>query len=88
MAGQPKLADGKVSTAMDALLKATELQRPPPCTRWSPPSSRSTNAPRGSLDAKDKLAAWLPSGPTAVADYPTVLLSGDWLSQRTDRRRK
>ena len=36
----------------------------------------------GSLsDAKDKLASWLPSGPTAVADYPAVLLAGDWLSQ-------
>jgi hypothetical protein len=32
-------------------------------------------------DAKGKLAAWLPSGPTAVADYPTVLLAGNWLSQ-------
>ena len=36
----------------------------------------------GSLpDAKDKLASWLPPGPTAVADYPTVLLAGTWLSQ-------
>jgi hypothetical protein len=32
-------------------------------------------------DAKSKLAAWLPSGPAAVADYPTVLLAGDWLAQ-------
>jgi hypothetical protein len=32
-------------------------------------------------DAKGSLAAWLPPGPTAVADYPTVLLSGSWLSQ-------
>jgi hypothetical protein len=31
--------------------------------------------------AKDKLAAWLPPGPPAVADYPTVLLAGTWLSQ-------
>ena len=32
-------------------------------------------------DAKNTLASWLPPGPTAMADYPTVLLSGDWLSQ-------
>ena len=27
------------------------------------------------------MTSWLPPGPTAIADYPTVLLSGDWLSQ-------
>jgi hypothetical protein len=32
-------------------------------------------------DAKNKVASWLPPGPTAMADYPTVLLSGNWLSQ-------
>ena len=32
-------------------------------------------------DAKSKLGSWLPPGPVAVADYPTVLLSGSWLSQ-------
>jgi hypothetical protein len=32
-------------------------------------------------DAKSALGSWLPPGPAAVADYPTVLLSGSWLSQ-------
>jgi hypothetical protein len=32
-------------------------------------------------DAKAKLAAWLPSGPPAIADYPAVQLAGDWLSR-------
>ncbi|EUA35526.1 hypothetical protein I552_6328 [Mycobacterium xenopi 3993] len=27
------------------------------------------------------MSSWLPPGPAAVADYPTVLLSGSWLSQ-------
>src|SRR5260370_33899807 len=27
------------------------------------------------------VTSWLPPGPTAMADYPTVLLSGNWLSQ-------
>ncbi len=31
-------------------------------------------------DAQSTLASWLPPGPAAVADYPTVLLSGSWLS--------
>ena len=32
-------------------------------------------------DAGSALSSWLPPGPAAVADYPTVLLSGSWLSQ-------
>jgi hypothetical protein len=80
MSGQPKLADTKQSTAFDALLTdgapaaapvhavvATEQQI----------YQRAASMP----DAKSKLAAWLPSGPPALADYPTVLLSGDWLEQ-------
>lgn len=32
-------------------------------------------------DAGDTVAAWFPDGPVATADYPTVLLSGPWLSE-------
>ncbi len=32
-------------------------------------------------DAKNVMASWIPPGPTATADYPTVLLKGTWLSQ-------
>jgi hypothetical protein len=32
-------------------------------------------------DAKSTLGSWLPPGPAPVADYPTVLLSGSWLSR-------
>jgi hypothetical protein len=79
ISAQPKLADAKQSTALDALLQdgapaasqvhavvATEQQI----------YQRAASLP----DAKSKLAAWLPSGPPAVADYPTVLLSGDGLA--------
>jgi hypothetical protein len=31
--------------------------------------------------AKDTVAQWIPDGPVAIADYPTVLLAGDWLSE-------
>ena len=32
-------------------------------------------------DAKNGVAAWVPGGLAAVADFPTVLLSGPWLSE-------
>ena len=31
-------------------------------------------------DANNTVAGWLPPGPVATADYPTVLLAGSWLS--------
>src|SRR6478672_1142858 len=77
---QPKLADNKASTAMDALLSATDPTTSPVhavVTTEQQLFQRAASMP----DAKNTLASWLPPGPTAVADYPTVLLSGDWLSQ-------
>jgi hypothetical protein len=78
--GQPKLADNKASTAMDALLSATDPDTAPVhavVTTEQQLFQRAASMP----DAKDKVASWLPPGPTAMADYPTVLLSGSWLSQ-------
>lgn len=80
MASQPKLADGKASTAFDALLQADDPATAPVhavVTTEQQLYQRGGSTP----DAKDKLAAWLPPGPPAVADYPTVLLAGTWLSQ-------
>ncbi|HKP40868.1 substrate-binding domain-containing protein [Mycobacterium sp.] len=78
--GQPKLADNKASTAMDALLNATDpatSQVHAVVTTEQQLFQRGTSLP----DAKNVVASWLPPGPTAMADYPTVLLSGNWLSQ-------
>lgn len=78
--GQPKLADNKWSTAMDALVNSSDPATAPVhavITTEQQLFQKAASMP----DAKNKLAAWLPPGPTAVADYPTVLLSGDWLSQ-------
>jgi hypothetical protein len=78
--GQPKLADNKASTAMDALLKAADPATAPVhavVTTEQQLFQRGTSLP----DAKNVVASWLPPGPTATADYPTVLLSGNWLSQ-------
>jgi hypothetical protein len=80
LGSQPKLADSKASTAMDALLSATDPATAPVhavVTTEQQLFQRAASMP----DAKNKIASWLPPGPTAIADYPTVLLSGNWLSQ-------
>jgi Bacterial extracellular solute-binding protein/von Willebrand factor type A domain len=80
MAGQPKLADNKASTAMDALLNATDPAAAPVhavVTTEQQLFQRATTL----QDAKNVVTSWLPPGPTAMADYPTVLLAGNWLSQ-------
>jgi hypothetical protein len=80
LAGQPKLADKKATTAMDALLKATDPAAAPVhavVTTEQQLFQRGTSLD----DAKNAVASWLPPGPVAMADYPTALLAGDWLSQ-------
>jgi hypothetical protein len=78
--GQPKLADNKASTAMDALLNSSDPATAPVhavVTTEQQLFQRAEHLP----DAKNKVTSWLPPGPTAIADYPTVLLSGNSLSQ-------
>lgn len=78
MAGQPKLADDKGSTALDAL-----LQDGPPAAApvHAVVSTEQQIFQRSTSDGQNSLAAWLPAGPVALADYPAVQLSGDWLSK-------
>lgn len=80
VAGQPELADDKVSTALDALLSGGS---PAASTVHAVATTEQQIFQRAaSTDgAKAKLAAWLPPGPTAVADFPAVQLSGDWLTK-------
>jgi hypothetical protein len=83
VAGQPKLADRKTSTAMDALVEASDPAAAPVhavVVTEQQLYQRST----GLQDAAKVVASWLPPGPAAVADFPTVLLSGDWLSQEQE----
>jgi hypothetical protein len=80
ISGQPKLADDTASTAMDALVKANDPAAAPVhavVTTEQQLYQRTNSLP----DAKNVVASWLPPGPTAMADYPTVLLKGTWLSQ-------
>ena len=76
----PKLPDANAATAMDALLSDGAPAASPVhavVTTEQQIYQRSTSSDGGT----DQLAAWLPSGPTAVADFPAVQLAGDWLSR-------
>jgi len=78
--GQPKLADNSLGEAMNALLKPGDAATAPVhavVTTEQQVFARGQTQP----DAHGTLSAWLPPGSAAVADYPTVLLSGSWLSQ-------
>lgn len=78
MSGQPKLADDKASTAFDALLQSDD---PAATNVHAVVATEQQIFQQGTQPgAKGQLASWLPPGPAAVADYPTVLLSGNWLS--------
>lgn len=78
--GQPKLDDEELGTALDAVINASDPATAPVhavATTEQQLFQRATSLD----DAKSALAGWLPPGPTATADYPTVLLSGDWLEK-------
>jgi hypothetical protein len=77
---QPKLPNSNASTAMDVLLQGGDPAAGPVhavVTTEQQLYQRSTRLP----DAKNLVGSWLPPGPTALADYPTALLSGNWLSE-------
>ncbi|OBB55695.1 hypothetical protein A5757_04170 [Mycobacterium sp. 852013-51886_SCH5428379] len=79
-AGAPELSADTTDAAMDALLDAddpaaAEVHAVPLTEQQL--FSRAASLP----DAKDTVAGWRPAGPTATADYPTVLLAGDWLDR-------
>lgn len=77
---QPKLPDSSLDEAMKALLTSGDPAGAPVhavVTTEQQLFARGQSVP----DASSALASWLPPGPAAVADYPTVLLSGSWLSE-------
>ncbi|MDT5175078.1 MAG: hypothetical protein QOG37_2329, partial [Mycobacterium sp.] len=78
--GQPKLADDSVTEAMNALLKPGDAASAPVHAVVTTEQQLFQRG-QSTSDAKSKLGSWTPPGPVAVADYPTVLLSGSWLSQ-------
>ncbi|EKF23655.1 bacterial extracellular solute-binding family protein [Mycolicibacterium hassiacum DSM 44199] len=80
VAGQPRLADTTAATALDALIDASDPATAEVHAVVTTEQQLYQHAQANS-DAKGRLAAWRPAGPAAVADYPAVLLDGNWLSQ-------
>ncbi|ORA84697.1 substrate-binding and VWA domain-containing protein [Mycobacterium malmoense] len=79
LSAQPKLADNSLAEAMNTLLKPGDAATAPVhavITTEQQLFQRGQSLP----DAKGTLGSWLPPGPAPVADYPTVLLSGSWLT--------
>ncbi|OBK29703.1 hypothetical protein A5634_17710 [Mycobacterium asiaticum] len=77
---QPKLGDDSLNEAMNALLKPGDVAAAPVHAVVTTEQQLFVRG-QSTSDAKTKLTSWTPPGPVAVADYPTVLLSGSWLSQ-------
>jgi len=80
IANQPKLADNTANEAWNALLSPGDPAVAPVhavATTEQQLFQRASSVP----DAKKVVAAWLPPGPVALANYPTVLLAGPWLSE-------
>ncbi len=83
--GQPKLADNTANEAWKALLTDGDPAVAPVhavVTTEQQVFQRAASLP----EAKNNVASWLPPGPVALADYPTVLLAGTWLSSRAAQR--
>lgn len=80
LSAQPKLADDSLTEAMNALLKPGDAAASPVHAVVTT-EQQLFEYGQSLSDAKTKLSFWLPPGPVAVADYPTVLLAGSWLSQ-------
>jgi hypothetical protein len=80
LGGQPKLADNSLTEALNTLLKSGDAAGAPVhavITTEQQLFQRGQSLP----DAKGTLTSWLPPGPVPMADYPTVLLSGSWVSK-------
>lgn len=80
LAGQPKLAGDTAQQAWEALVAPGDLAAASVHGVVLTEQQLFTRA-AGLENARDKVAEWVPSGPAALADYPTVLLSGKWLSE-------
>lgn len=80
LAGQPKLPGNTAAQAWDALLSPGDPAAAPAHAVLITEQQLFSRA-AGLPDAGKTVAEWVPSGAAAVADYPTVLLSGPWLSE-------
>lgn len=78
--GEPKLADASLAEALNVLLRQGDLAAAPVHAVVTTEQQLFTRG-QSLSDPATTLASWRPPGPVPVADYPTVLLAGSWLSQ-------
>ncbi|GAY13408.1 substrate-binding domain-containing protein [Mycobacterium sp. shizuoka-1] len=77
VAGQPELPDSSADAAWQALLSGAD---PAGAPVHAVATTEQQLFGRATAPEAKGVTEWLPTGPVAVADYPTVLLSGTWLS--------
>ncbi|MBS9532690.1 substrate-binding domain-containing protein [Mycobacterium sp. M1] len=77
---QPKLVDSSLAEALNVLLRTGNPAENPVHAVVTTEQQLFTRGESLS-DPAGALGSWLPPGPVPVADYPTVLLAGSWLSQ-------
>jgi hypothetical protein len=75
--GQPRLPDNTAEAAWQAL---TAPGLPAAAAVHAVAITEQQLFARTAQTAADAVAGWIPNGPAAVADYPTVLLAGPWLA--------
>jgi len=80
LGGQPQLADNSAAGAWNALTAQGDPAAAPVHAVVMTEQQLFSKA-SALPDAKSTVAEWIPDGPVALADFPTVLLSGDWLSE-------
>jgi hypothetical protein len=80
LAGQPKLANTSADEAMNALLGNSD---PASAAVHGVVTTEQQLVKRAAAlpDAASAVTSWIPPGLTAVADFPAVLLGGNWLSE-------
>lgn len=82
VAARPRLDDDTADSAWNALTGAPDPAAAPVhaiATTEQQLFQRMSRLPDAST-----IAGWLPPGPVALADYPTVLLAGTWLSEEQE----
>ena len=79
LAGQPRLPSNSAVAAWEALTAAGDPAAA--AVHAVAMTEQQLFAKSGQLaNAADSVAEWIPTGPVPLADYPTVLLAGPWLS--------
>lgn len=78
LAGQPRLADNTADEAWNTLIRPGDAAAAPVHAVVMTEQQLFARSAAMPEDA-GAVVSWLPSGPSALADYPTALLSGPWL---------